>query len=100
MANTFTINLTKTAYGHMEALRKFDRNRVLDAIREQLTHRPDEETRDKKLLRNNPVADWELRVQPFRVFYEVDAERNTVRVVAVGQKKHNTLTIGGEEIEI
>jgi mRNA-degrading endonuclease RelE of RelBE toxin-antitoxin system len=100
MANAFTIDLTKTAYRHLEALRRFDRNRILDAIRDQLTHRPDEETRNKKLLRDNPMADWELRVQPFRVFYEVDTAKTSVRVVAVGVKQRNMLVIGGEEIEI
>jgi mRNA-degrading endonuclease RelE of RelBE toxin-antitoxin system len=100
MADVFTIDLTDTAYGHLQALRRFDRNRVLDAIKEQLALCPGEETRNRKILRSNPIADWELRVDPFRVFYEVDPTRKTVRVVAVGLKRHNRLTIGGEEIEI
>lgn len=68
MGNAFTIDLTKTACRHLETFRRFDRNRILDAIKEQLTVRPAEETRNKKVLRDNPVADWELRIQPFRVF--------------------------------
>jgi mRNA-degrading endonuclease RelE of RelBE toxin-antitoxin system len=100
VAEAFRIDLTRTACRHLQALRRFERNRVLDTIRGQLTHRPDEETRNKKLLRGNPVADWELRVQPFRVFYEVDSAGQTVRVVAVGLKRGSKLVIGGEEIEI
>jgi mRNA-degrading endonuclease RelE of RelBE toxin-antitoxin system len=84
----------------MEAFRRYDRNRILDAIRRQLRLRPDEETRNKKLLRDNPMADWELRVQPFRVFYEVDRERRVVRVLRVGVKVRDRLIVGGEEIKI
>ena len=53
----------------MEALRRYDRNTVLDKIKAQLVHTPAEETRNRKLLRENPLADWELRVGRFRVFY-------------------------------
>ena len=60
----------------------------------------EEETRNRKLLRDNPVADWELRVGEFRVFYEVDVDEHRVRIVAVGHKEHNRLFIGGEEIEL
>lgn len=59
-----------------------------------------EETRNRKLLRENPVADWELRVGRFRVFYEVDAGRRIVRILAVGVKEGSKLTIGGEEVTL
>lgn len=100
MAQDFSIELTKTAYSHIEALRRYERNRILDGIKEQLTHGPAQETRNRKRLRENPLSDWELRIQPFRVFYEVDEARRFVRVLAVGVKEHNRLTIGGEEVEI
>jgi len=63
-----------------------------------LPYQPTEETRNRKLLRANPVADWELRIQNYRVFYEVDLVHHTVRIVAIGHKEHNKLFIGGEEI--
>ena len=100
MADKFRVELTRTAYGHIEALRPFDRRRVFDAIREQLTYTPAEQTGNKKLLRDNPVADWELRVEPFRVFYEVDEKKRIVRVLAVGTKQGNKLFVAGQEIVI
>jgi len=100
MADAYTVVLTRPAYRHLEALRRYDRNRVLDAIRSNLTARPTEESRNQKLLRDNPLADWELRVQPFRVFYDVDPAARTVRIVAVGVKERDRLIIGGQEIEI
>jgi mRNA-degrading endonuclease RelE of RelBE toxin-antitoxin system len=51
-------------------------------------------------LEENALAPWELRVGDFRVFYDVDAGAERVVVIAVGTKEHNTLRIGGEEIEL
>ena len=39
-----------------------------------------------------------LRVQDYRVFYEVDEPARSVRVVAIGRKEGNRLIIGGQEI--
>jgi len=46
------------------------------------------------------LAPWELRVGDFRVFYDVNASEEQVVVLAIGQKTHNTLRIGGEEIDL
>ena len=95
---TFRVEFTEKAFVHLEAFRRFERNIILDAIKAQLPYQPTEETRHRKLLRANPLADWELRIQQYRVFYEVDSERHLVRIVAIGHKEHNKLFIGGEEI--
>ncbi|MFH0343618.1 MAG: type II toxin-antitoxin system RelE/ParE family toxin [Chromatiales bacterium] len=47
------------------------------------------------------MAPWELRVGDLRVFYEVaGADTGVVRVLAVGRKRRNVLTIGGKEIRL
>ncbi len=97
---SFTVKFTKPAYRHLKAFRRYDRNRILDGIKEQLIHKPQEETRNKKLLRQNPLADWELRIQPYRVFYDVDETQRVVRILAVGIKERNKLIIGGEEVTL
>ena len=84
----------------MRAERPYDRNAILDAIREQLTHTPAQDTRNRKLLRDTPLADWELRVGRFRVFYDVDAASRRVRVLAVGVKEGSKLLVGGEEVAL
>jgi mRNA-degrading endonuclease RelE of RelBE toxin-antitoxin system len=63
-------------------------------------YEPAVETRNRKLLRENPLADWELRIERFRVFYELNNEVRTVRIVAVGHKENQQLFIGEEEIEL
>lgn len=100
MADAYSVVLSEPAYRHLDGLRRYDRARVLAAIRNQLSDRPTEESRNRKQLRANPLADWELRVQPFRVFYEVDPAARTVRVVAVGIKERDRLIIGGQEIAL
>jgi len=74
---------------------------VLDAIKVQLRYEPLRETRNRKQLRPNPLAPWELRVGSLRVFYEVDTrEPDLVNVLAIAIKKGNRLIIAGKEIRI
>ncbi len=100
MTTHFKIDVTRTACRHLGAFRKFDRNRILDGIKGQLAYRPNQETRNRKQLREHPLSDWELRIDPFRVFYEVDAESGVVTVVGIGVKEREKLIINGEEIQI
>ena len=74
---------------------------ILDAVKVQLQYEPFRETRNRKRLRPNPLAPWELRVGALRVFYEVDAgEADLVNVLAIGIKKGNRLFVAGKEIRI
>jgi mRNA-degrading endonuclease RelE of RelBE toxin-antitoxin system len=74
---------------------------VLDAIEVQLTHEPLVETRNRKPLRPNPIAPWELRVGSLRVFYEVSSEESgIVNILALGEKDGNVLRIAGKEIKL
>ncbi len=52
---------------------------------------------NRKQLRANPLATWELRVQQFRVLYNVDHEIVTILVVAIAVKEGNKFIIEGEE---
>jgi mRNA-degrading endonuclease RelE of RelBE toxin-antitoxin system len=96
----FAIEFTKAAYRHLQAFKRFDRNRILDGIKAQFPHQPDLETRNKKLLRQNPLADWELRIDTYRVFYDIDETQKVVRIIAIGIKEHNKVIIDGEEITL
>lgn len=41
---------------------------VLDAVDRQLAHQPAVETRNRKPMRPNPLAPWELRIGNLRVY--------------------------------
>jgi hypothetical protein len=81
-------------------MRKFDLRRVVAEIEAQLTHEPTRETRNRKRLRPNKLAEWELRVEAFRVFYDLVAGGKVVKVGAGGSKEGNALFIHGEKYEL
>lgn len=78
----------------------FERKLVVSGIREQLTHQPLLEKKNRKSLRDNPIASCELRVGKYRIFYEVKEPAQSVSIVSVGHKEHNTLFIRGQEVQI
>ncbi len=74
---------------------------VLDAVEEQLSYQPDRETRNRKPMRPNPLAPWELRIGSLRAYYDIEQEpERVVIVLAVGLKLRKRVRIGGEEIEL
>jgi mRNA-degrading endonuclease RelE of RelBE toxin-antitoxin system len=62
-------------------------------------HQPGHVTRNRKRLRPNRLAEWELRIDTFRVFYDLDTEHAVVKIEAIGDKRGNRLFIRGEEYE-
>ena len=72
----------------------------MDEVKRQLAHEPTVQTRNRKELRDDPVARWELRIGKYRAFYEVDEDTATVAIGAVGFKAHNILYIRGEEVAL
>jgi mRNA-degrading endonuclease RelE of RelBE toxin-antitoxin system len=86
---------------HLEALTARERSTALEVIEGQLLHEPLVETRNRKPLRPNPIAPWELRIGNLRAFYEVvPGDPDVVRIVAVGKKEGNVVRIAGKEIEL
>ena len=97
----YEVRFAEDVKKHLLALTLPERSAVLNAIEQQLLHEPLTETRNRKPLRPNPIAPWELRVGSLRVFYEVaSGEPGLVRVVAVGKKDRSVLRIAGQEIEL
>ena len=96
----YAIEFSPRARDNLEAFRKGDQQIIADAVEVRLTSDPDKPNRNRKTLQNSALAPWELRVGSFRVFYDPDAERAVVVVIAVGRKVHNRLFIGDEEIEL
>ena len=74
---------------------------VIDTVDRQLLNQPNVETRNKKPMRPNPVAPWELRIGNFRVYYEISEQPEaTVTILAIGVKERNRVRIGGEIIKL
>ncbi len=97
----YEIKFAESVKDQLKAFTARQRRKILDSIEAQLVHEPLKVTRNRKLLRPNPVAPWELRIGKLRVFYKVpEDEPDVVRVLAVGEKRGHKLFISGEEVEL
>ncbi|MFQ5781269.1 MAG: type II toxin-antitoxin system RelE/ParE family toxin [Nitrospiria bacterium] len=94
------IDVTEDAKTDLYYYSAFERKIIVQDIRTQLTRQPTIETKNRKNLRSNPIAAWELRSGKYRIFYEVDETRYKVTIVAIGHKEHNRLFIRGEEVKL
>ncbi len=97
---SYQIEFAESVKHLLRSLSAEQHQRVFNAIEKQLVHQPTVETRNRKPLRPNPLAPWELRVGDLRIFYEVSPEYpNTVQVLAIGWKEGNRLLIGDRLVE-
>ena len=100
----YTLMYARGVVNHLKSIDAKYENVIRDTIEEQLQFEPAAETRNRKPLRQPApfAAQWEIRFGPdnrFRVFYQVQADSLTVRILAVGVKDRSRLLIGGEEYE-
>ena len=94
-------SISPEAEDHLRALTARERSIVLDAVEDRLVNEPTVETRNRKPMRPNPLAPWELRLERLRVYYDVQEEpERVVQVRAIGIKRRDKVLIGGEVIEL
>ncbi len=96
----FRIEFTPEAITDLRFFRKYDQERIVRGIEAQLPHQATEPSRNRKRLRPNQLAEWELRIGDFRVFYDVDLVESLVKIEAIGYKDGSTLFVHGEEYEL
>lgn len=113
---SYIVEFATLVRSHFDHLTASQRAQVIATIDQQLIHDPLIETRNRKKLRPNPLAPWELRIGDLRVFYDVDepvldfgdddraksqaTSAGVVTIIAVGQKTGNILRIGGKRIKL
>ena len=94
----YVIEIHEDAVAELASLRPYERNRILDEIEEQLTHEPTMLTRHKKVLEAlQPPWDqlgpvWQLRVEDYRVYYDVIEKYQRVIVRSVRRKPPHRTT--------
>lgn len=94
----FAVEFTAEAVDNLKKLRSYDRKRILDTIDCRLTAAPTQPTHNQKILvglkppwqQEEPI--WELRLDPFRVFYDVDESAQRVVIRAVRRKDPHRTT--------
>ncbi len=88
----YRIDLEDTVIEELAALPAYDRARVADAIDRHLKNRPKTESKAVKFLVSvrPPWSDqpgtWQLKVEPYRIFYDVDETQKMVMIQAVRRK--------------
>lgn len=96
--NVYTLEYAEGVAEDWADLRAYQRARILDSIESQLKHEPTRQTRNKKMLVGlippwehvEPV--WELRIDEYRVFYDVDEAASLVIVRAIRHKPSHRTT--------
>ena len=96
----FDLKWTESALEDLTFFRKYEQTLILDQVDVQLSYEPATETRHRKPLEPNELAEWEVRIGAYRVFDDIDTTDATVKIKAVGSKQHNTLTIRGREYSL
>jgi hypothetical protein len=101
----FDITYDQATKEQLRAIEPRHHSLIRTGIEEQLLFEPENETRNRKPLRQPAPfeATWELRLGPdnrFRVLYGVDRQRREVQIQAIGVKIGNRLFVAGEEIEL
>ena len=97
----YQVEYSPAAVEHLRGLNRRDQVAVIDAVERQLRLEPTIETRNRKRMRPNPIAPWEMRIGDLRVYYDVKDEREAVvQILAIGVKQRNRVRIGKEEVEL
>ena len=96
----FTVVFTPETLEDMHQFSPHERRQIINEIEQQLRYQPSQPTRNRKRLRPNALAEWELRIETFRVFYDLDEESQEVKIEAVGYKKGNQLFVHGERYHL
>lgn len=95
---TYSVNITPDARQDIRFFKAYERRIISSGIRTFLTRDVLVETNRRKPLEPNQLGTWELRIEQYRVFYDVEGD--TVYVTAVGYKQHNDLYIRGRKVII
>jgi len=97
----YRIEYADNAIQHLSLLMARQRSVVLDVVALKLTHQPTVATRNRKRLRDNTLAPWELRIGDIRVYFDSEEfPEAVVTIRAVGVKVRDRVLIGGEEVDL
>ena len=94
----FKITYSSSVAADLKPFKAGERSQILDGIEIQLSHEPNRQTRNRKILvglvppwEHVPPV-WELRIGEYRVFYDVDEDARSVMIRAVRRKTPHQTT--------
>jgi mRNA-degrading endonuclease RelE of RelBE toxin-antitoxin system len=93
----FQVHFSSDAGGHLRHLTASQRATLIDQVEVQLVDQPTLPSRNRKHMRENSLAAWELRIGNLRVYYDVEEEPEPMVLIrAIGIKERNQVRIGGK----
>lgn len=96
----YEIQFTPEAIEDLRSFRKFEQQIIISDIDTQLNYEPTVETHNRFQMRPNEVAEWELRIGRYRVFYNVENDAQIVSIEVVGFKRGNQLFVHGKRRDL
>jgi mRNA-degrading endonuclease RelE of RelBE toxin-antitoxin system len=96
----FEIEFSEQAIEDLQWFKKHEQNVIIDGIEANLCYEPTTEARNRKPLRPNNTAEWELRLGKYRVLYNVEELVKIVSIERVAAKPSNKYIFQGEEGEL
>jgi mRNA-degrading endonuclease RelE of RelBE toxin-antitoxin system len=97
----YTIELTPEAENDLRWFDRRERNIIVDGIKTNLSYQPTVITINRKPCRDDgtKIADWELRIGVYRVYYNVEEQVHIVAIQRIGEKPNNTVFFRGRQEE-
>ena len=83
----FDIRFTEGAMQDLKTFSLAKQKWIVTALELKLEWDATQESRDRKRLRPQPIAEWAMRLGEVRVFYDVDIANRVVKVEALGRQK-------------
>jgi len=97
----YRIEYSPDSEEHLRVLTVRQQAIILDNVEKQLGNQPNIETKNRKPMRPNPLAPWELRIGDLRVYYDFSEKPEPIVYIrAIGVKLRNRIKIGKEEIKL
>src|SRR5512139_1695599 len=96
----YQIEFSDTARRDLKWFKKYEQKIILDGIDANLKYEPNVETRNRKQMRPNPVAEWELRIGKFRILYNVEETVKIVSIEVIGIKIGSDFMTRGEKRDL
>lgn len=94
----YSIEIVPSAARELRAVPPYHRKLIEVAVEKKLAHEPGRSTKNRKCLKNfipsfghvQPV--WELRIEDWRVFYDIDEANETIIIRAIRKKARGHTT--------
>jgi mRNA-degrading endonuclease RelE of RelBE toxin-antitoxin system len=94
----YTIEFSAEVEADLKWFSRREQNIILDGIKTNLRYEPTRVTTNRKPCQREPdqVADWELRIGVYRVYYDVDEAVQVVGIERIGEKPNNIVFFRGK----